>query len=87
MDVDRAVRRDVEYRSRQDLPVGCDDDQVGGEFPELLLERRVPEAFRLEHRDAAGEGQPLRFRLDQRESAAAWAVGLADQRHHRIGAG
>ena len=87
MDVDRALRRDVEHHPGQDLPVRGDDDQIGCEPPELLVERRIPHALRLEHRDAVGEGEPFGFRCDERESAAARPVGLTDDRHHRVGAG
>ena len=76
VDVEAAVRREVENGLRENLAVGGDDDQAGGEWLEGF--RVVPEAFRLVHREAARLGLALDRRRLGDELAALRPVRLGE---------
>ena len=86
VDVDAPAGRQVEDGARQDLPVGGDHDEVGREGAERALEGRVAQPLGLQHGEPVRLGQALHLGCGHPEPAAARAIGLADDAHHRIGA-
>ena len=70
------MRGEAEHGLRQDLSVGRDDDQVGGESGQEF--KIVPQTFRLVHRQVAALGFDLDGRRVWNEPAATGTIRLGD---------
>ncbi len=82
MNVQRAVRWEVEDGLGEDLAVGGDDEKIGLKGGELLEDFRGAECFRLDDRQPEGERALLDGAGLGLEFAPAGAIGLGDHAHH-----
>ena len=80
MDVDASMLGEAEHGLRQDLSVGCDDDQVGSKPGQEF--KIVPQTLRLVNRHVAALGLNLDGRGVRNELAATGTIRLGDHGEH-----
>jgi hypothetical protein len=75
VDIERAVRRDLEERPRKDEAIGCHDERIRACRGDALERAQI---LRLEDGQAARHGKPLYGALRRLEAAAGGAVRLGE---------
>ena len=87
MEVDGAVPRGVENRSREDASVGDHDERVRARGHEGLEKLRRAHLLRLDHAQAAGESGRPDGRGQRRLRASGGAIGLGDDQRDLVPCG